>query len=408
MKRIFEFMKEFISYVLNIITPSKRNRIYVRCMKNSMWDKYDLLNYGSSNLLCYLNYYINQQHSHKIVIYIEYYDDTRFERYKELAQKVIRNNIQLRFIKSPFITKSRIKKLYYRICNAVCRFSCRLWFSETGDTAFSGKLWYQKIICFNYFISCKNDLEPGKNFRWKYIDKYLITGLLPAQIISSSTGVRLDHCLISGFPRNDSLLSQNKRLKILNYYKEKIGYTPQKIIIYAPTMRDYEMKQQKKRPLLGYDCEWLEEYVKDNKILLIYKLHPWQNKDIVTSSINIVPYISTYEFSFYDLLAVSDALISDYSSVVFDYLLTDKPLIFNLYDLEKYCETRGLSYDPYISFCPGHIATNSKELKIGFDDVISNTDKYKNDRKNIRNIIFKYPGLSTQNVYRSLLDLTEM
>lgn len=49
-------------------------------------------------------------------------------------------------------------------------------------------------------------------------------------------------------------------------------------------------------------------------------------------------------------MAVSDVLITDYTSAYFDFLLLDKPVVFNFYDFEEYSETRGFSFTPIKTF----------------------------------------------------------
>ena len=58
---------------------------------------------------------------------------------------------------------------------------------------------------------------------------------------------------------------------------------------------------------------------------------------------------------------VSHLCITDYSSVLFDYSLLDKPILFFAYDLEAYYDERGFYY-PYESFVPGPIVRNTREL----------------------------------------------
>lgn len=62
-----------------------------------------------------------------------------------------------------------------------------------------------------------------------------------------------------------------------------------------------------------------------------------------------------------DLLIVSDILVTDYSSVIFDYVLLDKPVVYFTYDLEEYENDRGLYY-PFNDYVYGSVAKNSLEL----------------------------------------------
>ena len=103
------------------------------------------------------------------------------------------------------------------------------------------------------------------------------------------------------------------------------------------------------------------------------------------------------------MLAISDCLICDYSSLIFDYLLIDKPIIYNLYDLEEYEKVRGLSYYPYSMICAGDIVTNQAEFMSAINSVISGNDCYTDNREKVRKIIHKYPcDGATQRTYEDL------
>ncbi|MBO5089120.1 MAG: CDP-glycerol glycerophosphotransferase family protein, partial [Lachnospiraceae bacterium] len=62
-----------------------------------------------------------------------------------------------------------------------------------------------------------------------------------------------------------------------------------------------------------------------------------------------------------ELLMVSDVCITDYSSIIFEYSLLNKPMFFFAYDLEEYYDERGFYY-PYEEFVPGPIVKTTKEL----------------------------------------------
>ena len=62
-----------------------------------------------------------------------------------------------------------------------------------------------------------------------------------------------------------------------------------------------------------------------------------------------------------ELLCAADICVTDYSSVVFEYSLMERPMIFLAYDLEEYFDNRGFYYD-YQEFAPGPVVRNSAEL----------------------------------------------
>lgn len=413
-----KLIKKILIWTLNLFIPKYKNRIYARPRLSYPKSCNDILNNGSSNMLRFLNAYMQQKHKKKVIVYLEYSDCSRLALYNKYVEHVENNNVGLVFLKSRGIEKNRIKNILNRIQNLIKRLSSKVWFCETGDTYGVGNFSCQKIICLNYFIPCKNDLLIGENFRWTYLDKVLTTALLPAQIMSATMGVKLDNCCFDGFPRNDSILQNAKREKILHWIEDKAGYRPEHIFLYAPTYRDYErvklkeageckkifeenmiIEERKKRFLLGYEAEELPELLKQTKTVFIYNLHPLQPVDILHKNGSMIPYEENYEFSLYELMSVVDCMITDYSSIGYDYLLKDKPLIYNLYDLEKYIALRGVSYEPYEMFCPGAIVRNWEEMKEALLKVIEGKDEYAEKRRTVRKLLHKHEDAnSTQRI----------
>lgn len=389
-------IKKTISWIFNRLVFTHKRRLFVSYLENSPHDRYDILNCGSSNMFSVLNYMAKQYHEEPIDVFLEYYDEDRLQDYSDFIEKAKANNMSFKFIKAPNGLCSLLKFNYYR-------FSSAIWINESGGTTFYGRKPNQRIICFNYFISCKEDYQVGLERKWDFLDYLTTTALLPSQIISASNGVLLGNCHITGFPRNDTLFNHEKETAILEWIQENVGFKPEKIIVYAPTYRDYEKKNKKVRPLLGYDVQDLGEYLRKHKAVIICKLHPYQNVEAIQGTDAIIQYESTYDYSLYDVLAISDCLICDYSSLIFDYLLIDKPIIYNLYDLGEYEKVRGLSYYPYSMICAGDIVTNKAEFMTAIDSVISGNDKYKNSREKVRQIIHKYPSDgATQRTYDDL------
>ena len=96
-----------------------------------------------------------------------------------------------------------------------------------------------------------------------------------------------------------------------------------------------------------------------------------------------------------DLLIVTDILITDYSSVIFDYLLLNKPIIYYAYDLELYKQERGLYYD-FEDYIYGLVAYNMDELI----KAIKKPDMMNSKRNEFNEKFMKAcDGKSTERVY---------
>ena len=165
-----------------------------------------------------------------------------------------------------------------------------------------------------------------------------------------------------GYPRNDILIRDNKKDKIIEY-KKMLGLPlDKKIILYAPTWRDNEYSVKGKYKFaskLNFDKaqkELSDEYI------FIVKYHY-----LVSDKIDWSPY-EGFVYTFDEtkdiawLYLVSDMMITDYSSVMFDYSLLKRPMLFFAYDLQDYKENlRGFYFD-FVEEAPGPISRDTNQL----------------------------------------------
>lgn len=186
-------------------------------------------------------------------------------------------------------------------------------------------------------------------------------------------------------------------------YKHLYQVYPQaqgkKVILYAPTFRGRVAKAQTPKMLnVGMFYENLgDEYI------LLFKHHPLvKNPPTIEAeyegfAANVGNRLTTEE-----LLCVADICISDYSSLVFEYSLFEKPLIFFAYDLDEYFDWRGFYYD-YYDLAPGLIAKTNFEMI----DYIKNIDT-RFDKKAIQDFRYKFmrscDGHSTQRILEYTFD----
>lgn len=165
-----------------------------------------------------------------------------------------------------------------------------------------------------------------------------------------------------GYPRNDILFHKNNKEDIEKIKKELGLPLDKKIILYAPTWRDNEFHgngRYKFNPRIDFSL--LMKQLKDDTVMIV-KYHY-----LVMDQIDWSPYqgfIYTYDMS-YDislLYLVSDMLITDYSSVMFDYSILKRPILFYCYDLNEYKNTlRGFYFD-LINEAPGPVVETMPTL----------------------------------------------
>lgn len=170
-----------------------------------------------------------------------------------------------------------------------------------------------------------------------------------------------------GYPRNDILFTGNNE-ETIKELKIELGLPlDKKVILYAPTWRDDEFYCQgsyKFNPSLAFHMfmeKLREEYV------CIVKYHYLIQDSIDWADYKgfIYDYDKSYDIA--NLYLVSDMLITDYSSVMFDYSLLNRPMFFYAYDLEKYKDIlRGFYFD-FVSDVPGPISLKTEDL---IDDIL--------------------------------------
>lgn len=185
-----------------------------------------------------------------------------------------------------------------------------------------------------------------------------------------------------GVSRTDVFFDDNFRAKAYeNLYHTFPEARGKKVILYAPTFRGRVAKAKTPDVL---DIPMMYENLGQEYVLL-FKHHPFVKKrPAVPEAYQKFARDVTDDMSIEDLLCVSDICISDYSSLVFEYSLFGRPMIFLAYDLDNYFDWRGFYYD-YRDFVPGPIYTTTEEIV----DYISHVDD-RFDRKQVEDFREKY------------------
>lgn len=171
-----------------------------------------------------------------------------------------------------------------------------------------------------------------------------------------------DECVIAtGIPRTDIFMDSDyaKRVKE-EFYAKRPHLKDKKIILYAPTFRG-SGQMGAYFPTKSFNPNKLYEKIGDEYALII-KLHPFckERYKIKDEYKDYIIDLSD-EDELNDLLFVTDLLITDYSSVIFEASLLDIPMLFYSYDVQTYISSRDFYYD-YEGFVPGKIVLTEKDL----------------------------------------------
>lgn len=214
-------------------------------------------------------------------------------------------------------------------------------------------------------------------------------------------GISEEKVIATGVPRTDIFFDEEyKDTRIKELYDKYPKLKNKKTILFAPTFRGSgqgtahynfdKLNINKMRQALG------------NEYIMIMKLHPFIKDSITITEENsdfIIDLSNEREIN--DLLFISDIMITDYSSVCFEYSLLNKPMIFFTYDLEEYIESRDFYY-PFETFVPGPIVRSTDEII----DIITNNNFDLKRVEEFKNKFFSnLDGKSTKRVVDMLINI---
>lgn len=170
-------------------------------------------------------------------------------------------------------------------------------------------------------------------------DYVLATSSFWKKPYSEAFGVNEENVLPIGMPRTDRLINKEIKKKLRKkIYAKYPQLKDKKVILYAPTFRGNIYKGFS---TVSFDAKKIMNAL-DEDYVLLYKYHPLLGNIDLGDSDRIMNMngISTHK-----LFLISDYLISDYSSIVFDYMILGKPILFYVPDLEEYMNDLGVYVD---------------------------------------------------------------
>ncbi len=172
----------------------------------------------------------------------------------------------------------------------------------------------------------------------------------------------------TGYPRNDLLSSAGADAR-RTQVRRQLGIAPEAVaVLHAPTWRDDDKNDEGRfRHSVTLDPALLAEALPENARLLL-RLHRNVTDRPATTGNGFVLDVSDHP-EIADLYLASDVLVSDYSSAVYDFAVTGKPIILFAPDLDRYRDTvRGLYFD-YEEWAPGPVTTTQEQLASALADL---------------------------------------
>lgn len=176
-----------------------------------------------------------------------------------------------------------------------------------------------------------------------HFDVMMSQGHFETDVFSRSFGVPKEKFLEAGLPRNDVLANytEEQRQTIRSKLNIQKGQT---VILYCPTFREYE-KDENLGVVMTPPIDLMKwEQKLGNKYVFFMRAHYEVSKVMQIEDNDFVRNMTDYS-DLNDLYIAADILISDYSSVFFDYSITGKPMLHFCYDYDKYSSKRGMYFD---------------------------------------------------------------
>ena len=193
---------------------------------------------------------------------------------------------------------------------------------------------------------------------------------------------KIENIIIKGYPRNDQLFSCNK----------------ESLITFLPTHRG-EGNGGIQKIFNSFDSIKIDSFLMKNNYKLKIKPHFYDLDNVNIIESKVISVIKE-DIDLYELLSKTDILITDYSSVYFDFLLLDRPIIFTPFDMKEYLNKDRELYYNYNDVTPGPKCKDWNEVMNEIEKLMNGEDNYRKERKKTNNDFNKYQdGNSSKRVY---------
>ncbi|MFB9974392.1 CDP-glycerol glycerophosphotransferase family protein [Allobacillus sp. SKP2-8] len=197
-----------------------------------------------------------------------------------------------------------------------------------------------------------------KRFKSVYerFDHIVVGSEKMSAIFQDAFGLSSERMLKTGIPRTDLFFYDAKQEEIRELISQQYPQIKdKKVILYAPTYREHQLKKHS----IKLNINKLYEKLSDDYVFLL-RLHPAIENKYSDHYKGFIINVSDYPYLNH-LLLVTDYLITDYSSIPFEFSLMEKPMVFYPYDIEEYVTERGF-WEDYDELVPGPIAESTDDI----------------------------------------------
>lgn len=186
-----------------------------------------------------------------------------------------------------------------------------------------------------------------------------------SKVFLSAFKINKERLIETGYPRNDVLSKPND----IKEQKQKLNLPlDKKVILYAPTWRDNDYQASGYTFELKVDFKAWKKMLGDEYVVLFKPHYLISNSFVLDPSLSDFVYLIDAKEDIASLYPISDCLVTDYSSVFFDYAILNRPIYFYMYDLKEYAnDLRGFYLDIHTDL-PGPVYQREEDLLKGIKE----------------------------------------
>lgn len=410
-----------------LVKKQEYNDIHI--IISSMYDVdivHQLLNNNIMNFSVYHNsqiknlnfesYLKNEGELDVVLFYFNYSGSNTVSLYKKAPEKIKgKYNIKL------LDMNNKDESYYYSLKNSKVRVWTHNYLSYKESYGVDIQTWHGFPLKSLYSLNKSTTTKEQTFQQWQkslFVPSY---STLYEHLMSIAYKIKHESFTKTGMPRNDFLFKDVSSTKMLLSRILNKTLKNNKVFLYMPTYRKKKNSKVLNGVENGYDILEngdlleLEQFLKKEDAYLLVKYHPLQveaknrleNFDHILNITDEV--LENLDIELYEFLSEIDVLITDYSSIYFDYLLINRPIIFTPIDLEEYRENRGLFLEPYSTWAPGSKVYSINQLIEELNKLQHKEDEFKERREIIKEIVHEnYQGNASKDIWDKIEEILEV
>ena len=245
---------------------------------------------------------------------------------------------------------------------------------------------------------CK--LAPNvSHYDYDYFTYVLAASPMFVPVMAQCFGVPESRVLCCGHARNDLLFHKSpdvlRKLGLEGDFDRLLLWLPTFRYSYKVYIHDGGCQKESGLPIFENSGQMAEfdRWLRENRMLMVVKLHPMQKEsDIAPISLGNIRLLTNREIEaqhlqLYELVACADALVTDYSSIYFDYLLLDRPIGFTCDDLDAYGGSRGFVVSDPLALMPGMKLKTYADFRAFAEKAAAGDDGYAAERERVNALV---------------------